>query len=216
MSGRVTSLCAAMRDATHSLHARAERTGIVRELLAGRGTRHGYALLLRNLHLAYAMLEQGLESHRLDTGLDRLALPAVYREAALAGDLDGLSGPDWAQRLPVLAAGERYAARIAAAAAGDGAPLVAHAYVRYLGDLNGGSILRRVLGRALELDAAALRFYDFSPADAVALEAEYRTAIDAAGVALGDAARAVVDEAVEAFRLNIELSEAVAAAVTVS
>jgi len=197
-----------MREATQSLHRRAERSGIVCELLAGRATRHGYALLLRNLQPAYAALESGLDLHRLTPGLGHLARPAVYRSAALAADLGALADADRLRDLPLLAAAKRYALRIEDAARGDGARLIAHAYVRYLGDLNGGRILRRLVGGSLGLTSAMLGFYDYGAPDTAALESDYRSAIDAAGDSLESTA-AVVAEAVEGFLLNIELSEAV-------
>lgn len=210
LSVQAKALGAALREATAALHSQAERTGIVAELLAGRGSRMAYALLLRNLEPAYVALECGLQRHRLAPAFGGLAVQAVYRAGAIAADLEALAGPRWRSALPLLDAGRAYATRVNAAAEGAGVRLVAHAYVRYLGDLNGGRILRRVLGRTLALGPDALRFHDFAPADPAALAADYRAAIDAAGRVMGDDGT-IVAEAVEAFRLNVAISEAVAA-----
>lgn len=46
----------------------------------------------------------------------------------------------------------------------DPAPLLAHAYVRYLGDLSGGQTIRHILAKAYDLDEAAgtgVAFYAF-------------------------------------------------------
>ena len=43
------SLAAAFRQRTRLLHTRAERSGIVREVLTGQVSRKGYSLFLRNL-----------------------------------------------------------------------------------------------------------------------------------------------------------------------
>ena len=40
--------------------------------------------------------------------------------------------------------------------------LLAHAYVRYLGDLSGGQYIKYKIKKAYNLDDDALRFYDFS------------------------------------------------------
>ena len=83
------------------------------------------------------------------------------RAPAIESDLVTLCGKAWERDIPLLAAGEIYADRIAKAAEGDGARLIAHAYTRYLGDLSGGQILQRLLARSLELRPAELSFYDF-------------------------------------------------------
>lgn len=52
----------------------------------------------------------------------------------------------------------------ALAKASDPSPLLAHAYVRYLGDLSGGQTIRRTIGKAYGLDEASgagLSFYAF-------------------------------------------------------
>lgn len=205
-------LAAALRARTRALHVRAERSGIVREVLAGRVSRHGYTLLLRNLMPAYVRLEEGLEQHRLAPGVHAFARPAVYRSEALAVDLEALCGPAWQSALPLLPAGTRYARQVASAAGGDGARLIAHAYTRYLGDLHGGQILRRILARSLGLGAQGLSFYDFPAiADADAFKIDFRAALDLAGVEIDDFA-GVVDEAACAFEHNIAVSTAVLAA----
>jgi heme oxygenase (biliverdin-producing, ferredoxin) len=203
------ALSDAMRERTRSLHAEAERSGIVADIMHQRASRYGYALLLRNLLPVYARMERRLEGHRHATRLAGIARPEIYRAAAIAADLDILGGRGWRRSLPLLPAGERYARRIAVAARGNGARLAAHAYTRYLGDLSGGQILQRLLIRSLGLDGASLSFLDFSSlGDQAGFKAAYRAALDAAALAASDRA-AVLDEAVLAFRLNIALSIAV-------
>ena len=120
-----------------------------------------------------------------------------------------LCGNNWKRDIPLLDAGEIYARRIAKAAEGDGARLIAHAYTRYLGDLSGGQILQRLLERSLELRPSELSFYDFPRfADLAELKADYRKALDQAG-ALASDPQAVVEEGAIAFSLNIDLSCAV-------
>lgn len=46
-----------LRAHAAGLHRRAERSGVVYEMLCGRATRYGYSLLLRNLMPAYERLE---------------------------------------------------------------------------------------------------------------------------------------------------------------
>jgi heme oxygenase len=204
-----------LREATRSLHVEAERSGIIGELLRGGGNRGAYALLLRNLVPAYRRMEQGLDRHSNSPYIGSMARRELYRAPALESDLDELAGAGWRETLLLLPAGERYARRVAVAGEGDGVRLIAHAYTRYLGDLSGGQIIKRLLAKSLGLDAGMLTFYDFPGIpDVSAFKTEFRSAIDEAVVESVNIAD-VIDEAEVGFRLTIELSEAVLAAVTV-
>jgi heme oxygenase len=198
-----------LKERTGPLHRQAERSGIIHDLLQGRAGRNGYGLLLRNLLPVYEALERGLDRQRNTPLLSPFVRPDLYRAAALRADLDHVSGPDWGS-WPLLPAAQSYGRRILQAGVEDGALLIAHAYVRYLGDLNGGQILKRLLGRHLGLGPAGLTFYDFPTlADLQATAQDYRAAIDRAGVAI-DPVEGVLNEACLAFRLTIDLSEEVA------
>lgn len=191
---------ARLRDATGDVHMRAERSGFVADLLRGRAGRTGYALLLRNLLPVYRAIEDGLA--RETPALRPFARPDLYRAPRIAADLAALCGAHWPAMLP---AGARYAARATRAAEGDGALLIAHAYVRTLGDLSGGRMLGKLLKRTLALPADALNFYDFPDVPDIAVaKAAWRAALDAVAMPAG-----LLHEARVAFRLNIALSEAV-------
>jgi len=199
-----------LREATRDLHVEAERSGVIGQLLRGGGTRQGYALLLRNLWPAYRAMEDGLVRHAMSPALRAMARPELFRTAALESDVEQLAGLSWRESLPLLPAGGRYAERVATAAASGSGRLVAHAYLRYLGDLSGGQIMKRLLARSLGLGADALAFYDFPAiADLSAFKSEYRAALDGS-VVEGVNPVDVVDEAIAGFRLTIELSESVA------
>jgi heme oxygenase len=178
----------------------------------GRGQRVGYVLLLRNLLPAYRALEQGLEHHGASPVFAGLAWPALFRASALERDLDVLAGPDWPRTIELLPEGKRYADVVTAASIGAGHGLLAHAYTRYLGDLSGGQVIGRLLGRSLGMTEEALSFYRFAAIeDPDAFKREFRRALDAAGPLVDGAS--VVEEAVTAFELNIALSEAIRRAV---
>ena len=198
-----------LRTCTASLHVRAERSGILADLLRGHASRARYALFLRNLWPCYRALEAGLDGHRAAPALAPFAQPALYRSLAMAADLAMLCGGDWAARLPLLPAAARYAHRIEQAARRDGSRLIAHAYVRTMGDLSGGQVVARRLMQTLQMPPEALHFYAFPDVpDLAAAKSGYRAALDAAGM-LVPQPEAVLREAQIAFRLNIALSEAV-------
>ncbi len=175
----------------------------------GRISIYEYALFLRNLIPVYRALEAGLTRHRRTAGVGQLYQPAVFRSEALESDLRAIVGVSWQQSLPLLAAADRYAQRVTSAADGSGGGLISHAYVRYLGDLNGGQVLQEILSRVLGLRVSALAFYEFPLiSDLQAFKSDYRRLVDLAGLENGNR-MAIVEEALVAFRLNIDLSEEV-------
>lgn len=187
----------AVKEATWDLHIRAERTGIVAEILAGRATRFGVALLLRNLLPVYRLLDSS-----------PLGIPALARSAAIEADLLVLS-PDL--EVPLLPEGAAYAEQVRLAE--DTERLIAHAYVRYLGDLNGGQIMQHRLVVSLAELAQNLTFHDYPVLEHTgAFTVSYREDLDRA-VRAADL-DTVINEAKAAFEANIALSEAVLRSVT--
>jgi heme oxygenase len=155
----------------------------------------------------YEALESALVQR--ESGLLKpLVRPDLFRSEALRSDLAAL-GKD-ARALPVLEQALAYVRAIERASEGSGGRLIAHAYVRYLGDLSGGQILKRLLAESLRIEPAFLSFYDFPLIrDIAAYKSRYREALDAAGRSLGNA-REIIVEGERAFSHNIELSCAVA------
>jgi heme oxygenase len=199
----------ALRERTRALHTEAERSGLVAEILRGRGTKFGYALMLRNLLPVYAAMENALVQNSASRALALIVRPALFRAGAISADLAVLSPR--AAELPLLPQATAYVNAIAAASTATGDRLIAHAYTRYLGDLSGGQILKRLLARSLTLPSEALTVYDFPDiADIAAFKDDYRDAIERAGAMIGDP-EAVLAEAAGAFRLNIDLSIALQA-----
>ena len=208
----VPSLAEQLRRETHTLHRAAERSSFMATLLRGRMDRLSYSALLRNLHAIYAALEPALVHHARDPWIAPVFLPALWRSAALADDLRLLHGASWADAYALQPAAVRYLERLRALDVGpQPGLLLAHAYVRYLGDLSGGQSLRRIVAASLQLahgDGTA--FYDFgAPAETLTLTQAFRSGLDAV-VVDGAAADALVAEAVLAFELHGRLFEELA------
>ncbi len=185
-----------LRVATHQLHVQVERCAFMRALLRGELPREGHALLLRNLHALYAALEAGLQRLAERPALAPFARPALRREAALAADLRVVHGERWSNELALTASMTDYVEHLRRLSQAADRRLVAHAYVRYLGDLSGGQRLRALVARALALPPGqGVAFHDFGGVTEVAALAHaLREALDALGA--GDD---VVDEACAAF-----------------
>jgi heme oxygenase len=194
-----------LRERTKRLHAIAERSGIIADILQRKADRGGYALLLRNLLPAYERLEAELSARRAHPVLGVFARRALRRSDRLRSDLLTIAGADWERTLPLLASGSDYASCVARSAAGDGLGLVSHAYVRYLGDLSGGQVLKKLLGKSMSLPVEALTVYDFPNIDTQILKRELREALDRAGRMTDDPHKLVI-EAMNAFEHNIAIS----------
>ena len=192
-------LSARLRQATKDLHAAAERAGIMRRLLEGRVGRSEYTGLLASLHPIYVALEDALTGDRVRA---TSPMPSLHRAHALARDLADY-GADAARAAPLAV---DYASHVARLAADDPTLVAAHAYVRYLGDLYGGQILRGIVQRTLDPPAGrGVAFYEFGGAEAVdRAKAMIRGALDALPAHRHDD---VVTEARNAFGRHVALFE---------
>lgn len=194
-----------LRDATHALHREVEHSGFMSALLRGQVPRGGYVLLLRNLHAIYSAMESALQRHAAHPKLQALPLADLVRREALGNDLQALHGPGWVD-LPLTPAATAYAHHLQMLADTQPLSLAAHAYVRYLGDLNGGQVLKRMVAKAFGLaPGEAVAFYDFGSAThTAALALAFRTGLDP--LADNDAqVQALVQEACAAFSRHGQL-----------
>jgi heme oxygenase len=194
-----------LRLETRDLHAAAERSGVMGDLLHGRLGLASYRAMLRNLHTIYDALEAALDARQADPQVAPLRMPELYRTAALASDLDALdAGGD---ETAVEDAAAAYAGRLAQMARAGSPALVAHAYVRYLGDLHGGQALKRVVARTYGLGAEGTSFYEFGDdAEVLVHRAAFRAALAALPVSAADA-DLIVAEARWAFAQHQQLFE---------
>lgn len=197
------SLTEALKAETRTLHTALERGPLMQSLLRGQMARNAYCGLLGNLHVVYAALEPALERHASDPGLAPVFSAELFRCGALADDLTELHGTAWRAEILTVPAATRYAQHLHRLSAQRPGLLAAHAYVRYLGDLSGGQVLRRIVADALSLaPGRGTHFYDFGePADVVRLVRAFRAGL---GQLAHDDAQvcAVVAEAVLAFQLH--------------
>ena len=214
-SAATQTLAQQLRTDTRALHSEVERTGVMRLLLHGQLDRAGYCALLRNLHAMYAALEPALQRHAGHPAVAPVVFKALFREAPLADDLRELHGADWAEAIPLQRSTGRYVARLHTLDEHSPALLVAHAYLRTLGDLSGGQMLARIVSRSLQLEPGhGIRFYDFgSPADVAVHAQVFRSRLDTLALAPSDQ-QAIVDEACGAFRLHTDLFTELAAQAT--
>lgn len=207
----IQSLALRLRQETKEDHVAAERSGIMRRLLTRSLDLDTYVALLRNLLPVYEALEGEMDRHQHDQLVAPFHHPGLARVGSLAADLAELAGPDW-RSLPVLPETEAYVNRIHAAAAEDPALLVAHAYVRYLGDLSGGQILKKIVAESFQpIPGSGIQFYEFPElGDLEAFKHRYRAALNSLAPST-ERADNIVKEAIGGFQANTRLFEALEA-----
>lgn len=204
-------LAETLRLATAKIHLEAERSGYIRDILRKTSSREGYGLFLRNLEPTYAALERGLSEKAGHGALNGFDWPKLYRHEAITGDLSALSETSWQDAFSLLPEGLAYAERIERVTAEAPHRLLGHAYARYIGDLSGGRLVKAILENVPGLEANQLGFYDFDDIeDADAFKARFREKLDNVGEQT-DCGENIVDEALIAFQLNIDMSIAVQA-----
>ncbi|MDP3823258.1 MAG: biliverdin-producing heme oxygenase [Burkholderiales bacterium] len=208
-----TSLAERLKSETRMLHTQAERSVFMGVLLRGKMEQAAYCALLRNLHAIYAAMEPALVRHAAHPSIAPVFAPPLARTQALAADLDDLHGPGWHAALAVQPSGAQYVLRLKQLEADEPELLLAHAYVRYLGDLSGGQMLSRIVAQSMQLPAGqGTAFYDFGDAsETTRLTRAFRGGLQA--VAVGEiGVDAIVAEACSAFQRHQALFEELAVA----
>jgi heme oxygenase len=150
----------ALRDATLDVHRRAEEEPFIADLMAGRRNAADFARLTGQLRSVYGALEPAVTSMRSAGRLADVFDPRLDRLAAIDHDLHALANGDAAALIDPLPTTSAYVDRLREVADAP-ARLLAHHYVRYLGDLSGGQIIATLMRRHYGIGDEALTFYAF-------------------------------------------------------
>jgi heme oxygenase len=198
----------AVKAASWNAHEHAEHSQFMQDLLAGRLDREAYARLVAQHYFAYCVLEEASRSMADDPIGSRFTFPELYRVPALETDLAALLGPEWRDRITPTLETTTYCERLRAVCFDWPGGYVAHHYVRYMGDLSGGQVIRRIVERTYELeDHAGTGFYVFDEVgDLKAFKARYRDLLDGVPWEATDRDR-VVEEILTAYSLNTDVLE---------
>jgi heme oxygenase (biliverdin-producing, ferredoxin) len=199
-----SNLATKLREGTKKSHSMAEGTGFIACFLKGTVEKNSYRKLVTNLYFVYSAMEEEMHKHAKDPLLSNVFFPELDRKAALEEDLAFYYGTDWKSQVAPSEATKGYIARIHEVVAKDPALMVAHLYTRYLGDLSGGQILKKIAQNAMNLtDGQGTAFYEFAQIpDEKAFKTMYRQAMDDLDIDETTADR-IVDEANAAFTMNM-------------
>ena len=199
------NLATMLREGTKKSHTMAENVGFVKCFLKGVVEKTSYRKLVANLYFVYQAMEQEMERLKEDPVVSKVYFPELNREKSLEKDLQYYYGTNWRNEIAPSKVGKEYVQRIHDIAQDNPPLLVAHLYTRYLGDLSGGQILKKIAQKAMNLESKGTAFYEFeSISDEKAFKNMYREAMDSLPIdqATGEA---IVDEANDAFGMNMKL-----------
>lgn len=198
----------ALKELTDQAHQDAEQSVFITRLLQGEESVAAYTRLINEYLPLYDGLERAARATRELAPMREFFDAGLERTPALRSDLRALGLAVPAAPLPATSA---YVDRLAALAPGEPVRLLAHHYLRYLGDLSGGQVIGRLVQRHYGIPDDALRVWDFS---AVGKSKPYKDAYrDKLNVCLSASEQQVfVDECLHGYRLARELFEDLAAA----
>ena len=199
------NLATKLREGTKKSHTMAENVGFVKCFLKGVVEKKSYRKLVTNLYFVYSAMEEEMAKHRNHPVLSKIYFTELDRKESLEQDLEFYYGADWKEQIQISPMGQAYVDRIREISANEPELMVAHSYTRYLGDLSGGQILKKIAQRAMNLGEGGTAFYEFPTiTDEKAFKDMYRNAMDNLPVDEATAEK-IVDEANDAFGMNMKL-----------
>ncbi|KFP61281.1 Heme oxygenase 1, partial [Cariama cristata] len=188
-----------MKEATKEVHEQAENTPFMKNFQKGQVSLHEFKLVTASLYFIYSALEEEIERNKNNPVYSPVYFPAeLHRKAALEEDLEYFYGSNWREEIPCPEATQKYVERLHYVGKNHPELLVAHAYTRYLGDLSGGQVLKKIAQKALQLPSTGegLAFFTFDGvSNATKFKQLYRSRMNALEMDVATKKR-VLEEAV--------------------
>ena len=158
------ALAGQLREGTKKSHTMAENTGFVACFLKGVVEKTSYRKLIGDLYFVYKAMEEEIdrlvqEDHPV---IKHIGFKELFRRQTLEKDLEFYYGNNWLDQITISESAQSYVNRIRLVANESPELLVGHHYTRYIGDLSGGQILKKIAKKALNLRGDdGLNFYEF-------------------------------------------------------
>lgn len=151
-------------------------------------------------------MEEVIEANKEHPFIKPIYFPELNRRSSLEKDLAYYYGANWQDEIFLSDATKIYVNRIKKIGEEKPELLVAHAYTRYLGDLSGGQLLKKIAQRAMNLSSGdGLAFYEFnSISDEQEFKQNYKRAMDSLPLTT-DLAEQIVAEANLSFTMNMKM-----------
>jgi len=202
------ALAGQLREGTKKSHTMAENTGFVACFLKGVVEKTSYRKLIGDLYFVYKAMEEEIdrlvqEDHPV---IKHIGFKELFRRQTLEKDLEFYYGNDWIDQITISESARSYVNRIRLVANESPELLVGHHYTRYIGDLSGGQILKKIAKKALNLRGDdGLHFYEFQLIeDEKLFKQSYSEILNKLPIDQKIADN-IVDEANEAFAYNMNM-----------
>lgn len=203
MSG---NLATKLREGTKKAHTMAENMGFIKCFLKGVVEKNSYRKLASNLYFVYAAMEEEMEKLHNHPIVSKIYFKQLNRKKSLEQDLAYYYGANWREQISPSPTAQDYVERIRQISASEPELLIAHSYTRYIGDLSGGQILKKIAQKAMNLsEGEGTAFYEFQDIpDEKAFKTNYRQVLNE--LPLDDATEdRIVDEANATFGMNMKM-----------
>ncbi|KAG8436420.1 hypothetical protein GDO86_007499 [Hymenochirus boettgeri] len=169
-----------------------------------------FKLVMSSLYFVYEALEEEINRNKDNPVFSPVYFPLeLHRKDALEEDLEYFYGPQWRKKIVCPQSTKNYANRLHYVGQKEPELLVSHAYTRYLGDLSGGQVLKKIAQKALNLPATGegLAFFTFNNVtSATKFKQLYRSRMNSIEANATTKER-ILEEAKTAFLLNIKVFE---------
>ena len=202
------ALAGQLREGTKKSHTMAENTGFVACFLKGVVEKTSYRKLISDLYFVYKAMEEEIdrlvqEDHPI---IKYIGFKELFRRQTLEKDLEFYYGNNWKGQITISESAQLYVDRIRLVALESPELLVGHHYTRYIGDLSGGQILKKIAKKALNLNGdEGLNFYEFQLIeDEKLFKKSYSETLNKLPIDQKTADN-IVDEANEAFAYNMNM-----------
>lgn len=201
-----SNLATKLREGTKKAHTMAENTGFIACFLKGTVEKNSYRKLVANFYFVYSAMEEELFRHRNHPILSKIYFPELNRKESLEQDLTYYFGSNWRDQVAPSDATQAYVARIRQISNSNPELLIAHSYTRYIGDLSGGQILKKIAQNGMNLsEGEGTNFYEFAQIpDERSFKKLYRERLDEMPIDEATADR-IVEEANDAFGMNMHV-----------
>lgn len=201
-----SNLATKLREGTKKAHTMAENVGFIKCFLKGVVEKTSYRKLVSNLYFVYSAMEEEMEHLQAHPIISKIYFQQLNRRKSLEQDLTYYYGPNWRELVAPSTATQDYVKRIREISASQPELLIAHSYTRYIGDLSGGQILKKIAQKGMNLaEGEGTAFYEFKDiSDEKAFKVDYRAALNE--LAIDEAtADQIVEEANATFGMNMKL-----------
>lgn len=205
-----SSLSHKLLETTAVIHKEAERRPFMVTFFKTRLPKEAYAGWMARQWFVYSALEEVDTRLRDDPLLGTMYSPELHRAKSLEADLTYWIGDDWRSQVNESPAAKAYAERIREVGEQFPPGYIAHQWLRYLGNVLGQEMLRRLVTKTFGETNEGLSFYEFPDVpDPKAYLGAYHARMNS--IPLDDEAKdRVAEEGTRAFQLNIDLTDELA------